>query len=116
MPLITIQSNASIDEAEVGPMLSVFSARLAELLGQPEAYVMTLLERPTGMTMAATAEPCALVEVRSIVAFTREQTQDVAGAVCAMLEERLGVAPNRVFLNFTNFEKAMWGFDGAMLG
>jgi phenylpyruvate tautomerase PptA (4-oxalocrotonate tautomerase family) len=116
MPLITIQSNASVDDAAVAPMLSVFSARLAELLGQPEAYVMTLYDRPAGMTMAATADPCCLVEVRSIVEFSSEQTRDVARAVCAMLEERLGVAPNRVFLNFTNFDPAMWGFNGATLG
>jgi hypothetical protein len=57
MPSIIIQSNASVDDSAVAPMLSAFSARLAELLGQPEAYVMTLFDRPTGMTMAATADP-----------------------------------------------------------
>jgi phenylpyruvate tautomerase PptA (4-oxalocrotonate tautomerase family) len=116
MPLITIQSNAAVDEAEVGPMLSAFSARLAELLGQPEAYVMTLFERSAGMTMAATAEPCALVEVRSVVEFTREQTRAMARDLSEMLGQHLGVTRDRVFLNFANFEKTMWGFDGAMLG
>jgi phenylpyruvate tautomerase len=115
MPLITIQGNAAVDEAEVGPMLSAFSARLAELLGQPEAYVMTLFERPAGMTMAGTAEACALVEVRSVVEFTREQTSAMAQDLSAMLGQHLGVSRDRVFLNFSNVPKAMWGFDGATL-
>jgi phenylpyruvate tautomerase PptA (4-oxalocrotonate tautomerase family) len=115
MPLITIRSSVKIDDAAVGTMLSACSLELAELLSQPEAYVMTLFDRPTGMTMAGTDGPCCLVEVRSVVPFTSDQTRAVAQAVCAMLTEHLGVPPNRVFLNFTDFARTMWGFNGSTL-
>jgi phenylpyruvate tautomerase PptA (4-oxalocrotonate tautomerase family) len=115
MPLMTIRSAARINDAAVGPMLSACSARLAELLGQPEAYVMTLFDRPLGMTMAGTADPCCLVEVRSVVPFSSDQTRAVAQAVCPMLAEHLGVPPHRVFLNFTDFARTMWGFNGSTL-
>ena len=115
MPLMTIRSSVKIDDTAVGSMLSACSARLAELLAQPEAYVMTLFDRPARMTMAGTANPCCLVEIRSVVALSNEQTRAMAQAFCPMLTEHLGVPPNRIFLNFTDFPRSMWGFNGSTL-
>lgn len=43
------------------------------------------------------------------------QTRAMAEAFCRMLTAHLGVPPNRIFLNFTEFSRTMWGFDGATL-
>jgi phenylpyruvate tautomerase PptA (4-oxalocrotonate tautomerase family) len=115
MPLMTIRSAAKIDDTAVSSMLSACSAKLAELLAQPEAYVMTLFDRPASMTMAGTANPCCLVEIRSVVKLSSDQTQAMAQAFCPMLAEHLGVPPNRIFLNFTDFPRTMWGFNGSTL-
>jgi hypothetical protein len=32
-----------------------------------------------------------------------------------MLTEHLVVPPNRIFLNFTDFPRTMWGFNGSTL-
>jgi phenylpyruvate tautomerase PptA (4-oxalocrotonate tautomerase family) len=115
MPLMTIRSAAKIGDTAVSSMLSACSAKLAELLAQPEAYVMTLFDRPASMTMAGTANPCCLVEIRSVVTLSCDQTRAMAQAFCPMLEEHLGVPPNRIFLNFTDFHATMWGFNGRTL-
>jgi phenylpyruvate tautomerase len=115
MPLMTIRSAAKIDDSAVSSMLSACSKKLAELLAQPEAYVMTLFERAARMTMAGTPDPCCLVEIRSVVPFSSDQTKAMAQAFCALLEEHLRVPPNRIFLNFTDFERTMWGFNSSTL-
>jgi phenylpyruvate tautomerase len=115
MPLMTIRSAATIDDTAVNSMLSVCSAKLAELLAQPEAYVMTLFDRPASMTMAGTAGLCCLVEIRSVVQLSSDQTRAMAQAFCPLLAEHLGVPPNRIFLNFTDFPRTMWGFNGSTL-
>jgi phenylpyruvate tautomerase len=115
MPLMTIRSTAEIGDVAVSEMLSACSAKLAGLLAQPEAYVMTLFDRVAGMTMAGTADPCCLVEVRSVVPFSRDQAQTVTQTICSLLAEHLDVPPKRIFLNFTDFPKAMWGFNGSIL-
>jgi phenylpyruvate tautomerase len=115
MPLMTIRSAARIDDDAVSSLLSACSAKLAELLAQPEAYVMTLFDRPASMTMAGTASPCCLAEIRSVVTLTSDQTRAMAAAFCSLLAERLGVPPNRIFMNFTDFPRTMWGFDGSTL-
>jgi phenylpyruvate tautomerase len=115
MPLMTIRSAAEIDEVKMSSMLSACSAKLAELLAQPEDYVMTLFDRPGGMTMAGTADACCLIEIRSVVELSGKQTLAMAQAFCPMVAEHLRVTPDRVFINFTDFRKAMWGFNGATL-
>ncbi|MGE5788411.1 MAG: phenylpyruvate tautomerase MIF-related protein [Myxococcales bacterium] len=112
---MTIRSAAKIDDNTVKSLLSVCSAKLAELLSQPEAYVMTLFDRVVDMTMAGTDKPSCLVAIRSVVKLTCEQTRAMTAAFCPLLEEYLGVPPNRVFLNFTDFSGAMWGCNNATL-
>lgn len=116
MPLMTIRTNATIDDAAVKPMLTACSAKVAALLGKPESYVMTLFDRVSGMTMSGSDAPACLVEVRSVGKLTGDQTRALSQTFCPLLAEHLGVEPNRIFLNFTDFPGAMWGFDGSTFG
>lgn len=115
MPVLTIRSTASIDDDAVAPLLAAGSASLAGAMGQPEAYVMTLFERAAGMTMAGTTAASCLIEVRSVVELTSDQTRAITGELCALVADRLKVNPERVFVNFTDFRRAMWGFNGNTL-
>jgi hypothetical protein len=116
MPLLTLRTNAAVDDAVVAPLLKDCSAQVAKLLGKPEAYVMTLFDRVVGMTMGGTPGLACLVEVRSVGKLTPGQTLAVTEALCPLLSERLGVAGARIFLNFTDFPGAMWGHDGGTFG
>lgn len=116
MPLMTIRTNVSIEDTAVNPLLATCSAKVAALIGKPEGYVMTLFDRVTGMTMGGTSEPACLVEVRSVGKLTANQTRALSEAFCALLQEHLGVESNRIFLNFTDFPGAMWGFNGSTFG
>lgn len=116
MPLLTLRTNAPVDDAVVAPLLKDCSAHVARLLGKPESYVMTLFDRVVGMTMGGTPGPACLVEVRSIGKLTPVQTRAVTEVLCPLLSERLGVEGARIFLNFTDFPGAMWGHDGSTFG
>ena len=116
MPVLTIRSTAPIDDDAIASLLTAGSASLATTMGQPEAYVMTLFERADAMTMAGTTEPSCLIDVRSVVELSAEQTKTITGELCALMNDRLGVGPERVFVNFTDFRRPMWGFNGSTLG
>ncbi len=116
MPLMTIRTNSSLDDQAVRSLLSTCSAKTAEILGKPETYVMTLFETVQGMSMAGSAEPSCLVEIRSVGSLSGEQTRALSAAFCPLLSQHLGVEENRVYLNFTAFPDAMWGFRGSTFG
>jgi hypothetical protein len=116
MPLLTLRTNASVDDDAIAPLLKDCSGRLANMLGKPEGYVMTLFERASGMTMAGELGPACFVEVRSVGKITSVQARAISEAFCGLLSDRLGVGSERIYLNFTEFSGAHWGHDGGTFG
>jgi len=115
VPVLTVHTTATIDDGAIPTLLTACSTTLAEAMAQPEGYVMTLFERADAMTMAGTSDPSCLVDVRSVVELTGDQTQAITARLCSLVRDHLGVEPNRVFVNFTDFRRAMWGFNGSTL-
>jgi phenylpyruvate tautomerase len=116
MPLMTIRTNAAIEEPKVSQLLQACSKKLATLTGKPESYVMTLFGRVAGMTMAGTEQPACLVEIRSVGKLTGEQSRAMSRAFCDMLSAELSVEQRRIYLNFEEVEGSKWGWNGDTFG
>jgi phenylpyruvate tautomerase PptA (4-oxalocrotonate tautomerase family) len=112
MPLIRVDTNVRIDEAAQDALLKDLSRLAAEDLGKPERYVMVHLHAGQPMALAGSTEPLANVEVRSI-GLEAADTAELSASLCRFLEQRLGLAPARIYLQFVPFSPAFWGWDGA---
>ncbi|MEC4896128.1 MAG: phenylpyruvate tautomerase MIF-related protein [Oscillatoria sp. PMC 1051.18] len=114
MPLIKVQSSVEAQEkALVEGLLKTLSAKLAKHLGKPESYVMTAFESGVPMTFAGTIEPTCYVEVKSIGQMTPAQTEAMSQDFCQQITEKLGVPINRIYIEFNDAERHMWGWNGA---
>jgi phenylpyruvate tautomerase PptA (4-oxalocrotonate tautomerase family) len=113
MPLVRLQTNHQF--TEVSPLMKGLSAKVAELLGKPEAYVMVVVEPRLAMLMAGDARPAALVEVRAVGNISAGQAEQLTAAICDLLEP-LGIEPGRVYCSFAGVPGAMWGHDRATFG
>jgi len=115
MPLLTITT--SIPAArEHGKLLINLSKLCAERLGKPESYVMTAIDHPTLMTFAGTTEPACYVQLKNVGRFTGELTQRLSAELCERLSTGLGVAKNRIYIEFADAEGYLWGHDGETFG
>ncbi len=111
MPLIRVLTSAPAPD-DVGELLADLSSRLAGQLSKPESYVMTAFEGDSPMTFAGTAEPACYVEIKSIGTMSADQTRAMSADFCAVLGEALGVSPGRIYIEFADAERHMWGWDG----
>ncbi|MBW4493134.1 MAG: hypothetical protein KME26_08620 [Oscillatoria princeps RMCB-10] len=117
MPLIKVQTSVSAPEkSAVEGLLKSLSAKLAKHLGKPESYVMTAFEPEVAMTFAGTAEPVCYVEIKSIGSMSPAQTKAMSQDFCQQINEALGVAPNRVYIEFADAKGSMWGWNGSTFG
>jgi len=94
-----------------GQLLAELSAIVAEEIGKPERYVMAALSAAS-MIMGGRPGAAAFVELRSIGGLDPAVNRRLARRISSALEDRLGLAPDRVFLNFADVAATHWGWNG----
>ncbi len=113
MPLIKVQTSISnAAQSDVEALLKHLSASLAQHTGKPESYVMTAFEPGTSMTFGGTFDPVCYVEVKSVGSMSPTQTKAMSQDFCKQISEALGVATNRIYIEFADAKGSMWGWNG----
>jgi phenylpyruvate tautomerase PptA (4-oxalocrotonate tautomerase family) len=115
MPLLKITTSVP-PAREHGKLLANLSQLCADRLGKPESYVMTAIDHPSLMTFAGTTEPACYVELKNVGRFSSELTQRLSAELCERLSTGLGVAKNRIYIEFADAEGYLWGHDGETFG
>jgi phenylpyruvate tautomerase len=110
MPFLRIQTNQSMTDAEARLLAARASGVVAEQLGKPERYVMTSVESDHAMQFAGTDAPLAYLELKSI-GLPESLTADTSRALCELLASATGVDPDRVYIEFTDAPRKMWGWN-----
>lgn len=111
MPMLLIRTNVTVAEDDATGLIAEASRRVAETLGKPERYVMVALDDGTPMSFDADTAPLAYLELKSI-GLQESQTAGASAALCALIEERLGVPSDRTYIEFSNAPRKMWGWNG----
>jgi phenylpyruvate tautomerase len=113
MPFVHVVSSAEPPAAAAtDALLKELSSRLARHVGKPESYVMTCWTPEPRMTFGGTSEPTAYLEVKNIGQLRPEQTDAISADFCALISETLGVAKNRIYIEFADAKPHLWGYDG----
>jgi phenylpyruvate tautomerase len=117
MPLLTLFSSADRpDEAALAQTLGNLSKLFAAELGKPERYVMVGLAPRLDMSFAGSREPACYAELKNVGRLSHDKIQLLSAVLCDAIAKSLGVAHDRIYIEFTNAEGAMWGFDGGTFG
>ncbi len=111
MPLLKIQTNTTVDKEQRKPLLSMASRAVAEALGKPERYVMVALTPNPDMVFAGNDAALAYLELKSI-GLPESQTRDLSARLCGLMEETLGIPKERVYIEFANVSRSLWGWNG----
>lgn len=112
MPLLTIQANIAIDDARQAELIKQASALVSDQLSKSEKYVMVNLQDNQPMLFAGTDSPCALLRLKSI-GLPEDRTAEISNALCALVASEIDIPPDRIYIEFTNAERHMWGWNSA---
>lgn len=111
MPLLTLKTSVLLPEDEQEAVVKAISRVVADGIGKPEQYVMVVLEEGT-ICMGGLSGPAAFADIRSIGGLSPETNRRVSETLCSLLSDRLDVAPNRIYLNFSEISGENWGWNG----
>jgi phenylpyruvate tautomerase len=112
MPYLKIQTNQTVNPGEAEALISKASKLVATELGKPEKYVMVALSNPVPMVFAGTDAPTAYLELKSI-GLPSSRTGDLSQALCALIENELAISQKRVYIEFADAPRTMWGWNGS---
>jgi hypothetical protein len=117
MPLLNLFSSAKqLDESTLSQTLRSFSALLARELGKPERYVMVGLAPRMDMSFAGSREPACYAELKNVGHLSTEKVEHLSAILCDAIAKALALPKNRIYIEFTNADGALWGFDGGTFG
>lgn len=116
MPLIRIQTSASMPEGRRAGILSACSKVLAETTGKPEKYCMAVLDSDAAILMAGKQVEGAFVDIRGIGGLTPTVNRALSKALCDVLNREAGIDPANVYVTFTDVPAANWGWNGSTFG
>lgn len=109
MPFIKVNTNVNIKGKE-DELLSSFSKMSSQALAKPESYIMLELNGNKDMMFAGDNEPLAYVECKSI-GLDEYATKELSDKICSLINDKLGVRPARIYIEFSNAQRHMWGFN-----
>lgn len=112
MPLLSIDTNVRLEASKADEFVKSASKLVAEILGKPERYVMVKLEANPHMIFDGSIEPLIYAELKSI-GLPEDQTKEYSKKLTALFNEKTDVKADRIYIEFANAERHMWGWNGA---
>lgn len=110
MPLVKLQTNIELDDVTRQNLLKQLSALTASQLSKPENYVMVAIESSCSMLFAGTDDPLCYIELKSI-GLAESKTTSISAALCELVNDLANINPERIYIEFTNAPRAMWGWN-----
>jgi phenylpyruvate tautomerase PptA (4-oxalocrotonate tautomerase family) len=115
MPFLSLQTNAELTDAARSKLAQELAELVSRELGKPMDYIQVHLQLGAFLTFAGTDERTAFVDLRSL-GLPPNKPPALSAALCVLLQEQLGVPPQRVFLNFQDMPRSHWGWNGRTFG
>ncbi|MCF8364701.1 MAG: hypothetical protein K9H16_02890 [Bacteroidales bacterium] len=108
MPFLKIQTNKEIENAD--QLILKASTVVAGLLGKPENYVMISLEVNQHMAFGGSNEPMIYCELKSI-GLPAGNTKAISKQVMTFLYRETGIEADRIYIEFSDAKRNMWGWN-----
>lgn len=112
MPLFKILSN--IDVPDRAAFIKRASAETAMILGKNQDFVMVVFLPNLDLVFSSTDKPALYVELKSI-GLPKNKIGEIAGKIMQFLENETRVSPSRMFIEFTDVQRDLWGWNGDII-
>ena len=113
MPCLKIQTNTAVQPNQRADLLSQASRIVSDHLDKDEKYFMGLILPELDMVFAGSDSPLALLELRAL-GLPAEKTNDLSYDLCALVHTSLGIPEDRIYVEFGDVPRGMWGWNGGV--
>jgi len=112
MPYLKIDTNIELNSEAASKIAAAASSMTAAILGKPESYVMIELNPGKIMCFAGNDSPLAFMELKSL-GLPEPKTAELSASLCEFGKKHLNINSDRIYIEFSNGERHLWGWNGA---
>lgn len=110
MPYIETTANIAISNSRETAIKEKMGKAIELIPGKSEGWLMLSFRENAPMYFRGTDEPCAICQVRLYGAAGEQAYERLTEALTRILEEELGIKPDRVYVTYQ--EISHWGWNG----
>ncbi|CAN9514994.1 unnamed protein product [Ophioblennius macclurei] len=114
MPVFTLNTNVARSDIPA-ELLSEATSSLSAAMGKPAQYIAVQINSDQMMLFGGKADPCALCTLFSIGKIDGHQ-KDYSKLLCGLLNKHLGIAHDRIYINFFDMDAANCGWNNTTFG
>ncbi len=112
MPYIKLTTTARVDAPKADALKARFGKAIESFPGKTELWLMVAIEGEKQMWFRGdNSADTAMVEVDLLGSIAKQGSERMTAALCDILEQELGIAPDRTYVKYTGF--ADWGWNGS---
>ena len=115
MPFLSLTTNLECSLESALKLQELLTDLIVDQLKKPREVIQIALADGQKMTFGGTRGPCCFVDFRGL-GLTADQANSLSRTLCALLENHLKIAPNRIFINFWDVPRSHWGWNGKTFG
>ena len=114
MPLLQIHLTTPSVAQDVLNQIHVQAADLlAKQIGKSVEYVMVLVRTEESISFAKdNITPCAYIEVKNVGELSSDLTERLTSKLSNLLNEILGIAVDRIYVEYQESARHLWGWNG----
>ncbi len=116
MPFISITTNVTLTTQHEVRIKSEAARVMNDIAGKPEEWLMIALHPGTLLFFQGASDPrTAYIEIKYVGAFAAEVKEKIVKGIAKLMQEEVGVSPDRLYIHFAGSSAADWAWSGTML-
>lgn len=113
MPLANVYIPKGFESSLLDKVSKSVSQILSTVLNKSEDYIMTVFQETKYQSFANNhSDPSVYMEIKNVGDLVPEVTSDLASKLTDLIESILNVPPARVYIEFQQSERHLWGWNG----
>ena len=112
MPTFILHTNSTINDHQNETMRKDAVDILSQELSKSKKFIVTLIHDSVALEFGQSEAPCAYIEVKSVGTLSPEQTTAMSDRICNSLQRILSIPPDRIYIEFQESPRHLWGWNG----
>ncbi len=115
MPLLIVNASAgNLSDTSIENLHHMGSQILSSEIGKSIKYCMVQINSGCSLSFGQDINtPSAYLEVKNIGELSANLTANISSKLTQLIEEEMGISPDRIYIEFQESERHLWGWNGA---